>query len=262
VSRCRKGFKTTLLTGNSSGYLLWKAFLGLDSYEYPVLNYGDLAFRIFGPIPRHIVNLLQGILLICILGQVTIQNGQGLSQVSKFRLCYAVCPVIFIGFGFFLGQVRTLKKFGWLASAAVFLNLMVMFITMGVMAHSPPNYRISVLGSAGSAVDPTTITPDDAGNYPPIRHYNGLPDPNSLIGSFNGLMQAVFAYGGAQLFVEFMAEMRRPRDFIKGMWAAQFFIWSVYLIYGCYVYYWQGQYSYQISYQGVSTYGWQTVSLY
>lgn len=30
------------------------------------------------------------------------------------------------------------------------------------------------------------------------------------------------------------------------------------MIYGCYVYYFQGQYSYQISYQGVSAYGFQT----
>ena len=125
---------------------------------------------------------------------------------------------------------------------------------MGVMAHSPPNYAISVLGSAGGLVDPTTITPDSAGVYPPIVHYNKLPDPNSLIGSINGLLSGVFAYGGAQLFVEFMAEMRRPRDFLWAMWAAQIFIWAVYLIYGCYVYYYQGQYSYQISYQGLSLY--------
>lgn len=57
--------------------------------------------------------------------------------------------------------------------------------------------------------------------YPTIRHYGGLPNPNSVIGSINGLMQGVYAYGGAQLFVEFMAEMKRPRDFIKAMWGAQ-----------------------------------------
>jgi len=72
-------------------------------------------------------------------------------------------------------------------------------------------------------------------------------------------MQGVYAYGGAMLFTEFMSEMRRPRDFIKGMWAAQVFIWAVYMIYGLCVYHWQGQYAYNISYQGVSPYGWQTV---
>ena len=243
-----------------SGWLLWSAFLGLDSHEFPLRNYGDLAFRIFGPWARHLVNFLQSLLLLLILGQVIIQNGQGISQVSKFRLCYAVCCVVFVVVGFGIGQVRTLRNYGWLANMAVFLNLAVIFITMGVMAHSEPNYPISVLGSAGGAVDQVTNTPDpDTDVYPPIRHYGGLPNPDSLIGSINGLLQGVFAYGGAQLFIEFMAEMRRPHDFIKAMWGAQFFIYSVYLIYGCYVYHFQGQYAYQISYQGVSVYAWQTV---
>ena len=43
------------------------------------------------------------------------------------------------------------------------------------------------------------------------------------------------------------------------MWGAQFFIYSVYMIYGCFVYHYQGQYSFQPSYQGVSVYAWQTV---
>jgi hypothetical protein len=108
--------------------------------------------------------------------------------------------------GFFLGQIRTLQKFGILANAAVFLNLLIMFITMGVIAHSPPNYSISVLGSAGGAVNATTITPVD-GVYPPVIHYNSLPNPKSLVGSLNGLMQGVYAYAGARLFIEFMVRL-------------------------------------------------------
>lgn len=52
--------------------------------------------------------------------------------------------------------------------------------------------------------------------------------------------------------------MRRPTDFIKAMWGAQFFIYTVYLVYGSFVYYYQGQYAFTVSYQGVSPYGWQT----
>lgn len=33
----------------------------------------------------------------------------------------------------------------------------------------------------------------------------------------NGIMNMVFAYGGAMIFPEFLAEMRRPMDFWKGM---------------------------------------------
>ena len=238
-----------------SGYLIWRVFLGVDSYEFPARNYGDLGFRTWGVGARYVTNICQALGLLLLLGQVTIQYGQNISQVSKFKLCYAVCPVLFVCVGFFFTQIRTLKAYGWVANLAVWLNLLVIFISMGVIANSPPNFAIAVLGSSGSAVNATTITPVN-GVYPPIMHYGGLP-PNGLVGSINGLLSGVLAYAGAQLFVEFLAEMRRPVDFIKAMWGAQFFIYSVYLIYGCFVYHFQGQYSYQLSYQGVSVYGWQ-----
>jgi hypothetical protein len=240
-----------------SGYLIWRVFLGVDSYQFPARNYGDLAFRAWGTPVRHFTNVMQALALLLLLGQVTIQYGENISQTSKFRLCYVVCPVLFVVAGFFLTQIRTLKAYGLVANFAVWLNLLVIFISMGVIAHSPPNYAISVLGSAGSAVDPETIKPDPAGNYPSIIHYGGLP-PNGLVGSINGLLSGVLAYAGAQLFVEFLAEMKRPRDFLKAMWGAQLFIYTVYLVYGSYIYHFQGQYSFSPSYQGVSVYGWQT----
>src|SRR5579871_3163576 len=115
----------------SSGYLLWKMFLGLDSYEFPMRNYGDIAFRVYGSTFRYVVNLLQSVQLLCATGLIIISNGQALSQVSKFKLCYAVCCLIWAVVGFGVGQVRTLQKYGWLANAAVWINLMIMFISMG-----------------------------------------------------------------------------------------------------------------------------------
>lgn len=146
----------------SSGWLLWSVFLGVDSYQFPAKNYGDLAFRTWGRPLRHIVNFLQALQLLISVGVIVIGNGQALSQMSKFRLCYAVCCLLWALAGFAVGQVRTLQKFGILANAAVFINVLIMFISMGVFAHSPPNYPISVLGSAGGVVDPTTITPSNA----------------------------------------------------------------------------------------------------
>ena len=222
-------------------YLLWHIFLGVDSHEFPAKNYGDIAFRTWGTTARHITNFVQALALLLILGQVTIQYGQNISAVSKFKLCYIVCPLIFIVFGFGITQIRTLKSYGWVANCAIWLNLLAIFITMGVIANSPPNFAFAVLGSAGSAVDPTTITPNAQGVYPAIFHYSGLPK-DGLIGSINGLLAGVLAYAGAQLFIEFMAEMKKPRDFLKAMWGAQLFIYTVYLVYGCFVYHYQGQY--------------------
>jgi hypothetical protein len=70
------------------------------------------------------------------------------------------------------------------------------------MAHSPPNY-------AAIAASYPSILPD-INNPAPIYHSAGLPPGLPLVTSINGLMLAVFSFGGATLFCELIAEMRRP----------------------------------------------------
>lgn len=121
------------------------------------------------------------------------------------------------------------------------------FLSMGVFAHSEPNYTAAQAGSAGAALGGSPVAQLADGSYPPIMTYGSIPpSDNGFIGSLVGLMQGVYAYAGAQLFIEFMAELQRPRDFLKVMWGAQFFIYAVYMIYGSYQYYFQGQYSNQV----------------
>lgn len=82
-------------------------------------------------------------------------------------------------------------------------------------SHIQSSDSLELTPLAAGSVDPTTITPYSNGTYPAIIHYNGLPSSN-IIGSVNGLLSgSVLAYAGLQLFVEFLAEMRRPRDFLK-----------------------------------------------
>lgn len=230
---------------------------GLDSYQYPVKGIGDLAFRLYGQWARYLFNILQAIQLICSVAVIIISNGEALSEASKFKLCYAVCCLVWALAGFFLGQIRTLQKFGWLANLAVWINLMIMFITMGVAAHSPPLYSAAG-ASAGYSVNPDLVTANAAGVYPAVTHSAGLPNTSNFGASINGLMQAVYAYGGAMLFTEFMSEMKRPYDFLKGMWGAQFFIYICYMLYGLFMYGYQGQYLQNPSYLGISPYNWQT----
>lgn len=81
------------------------------------------------------------------------------------------------------------------------MNLLIIFISMGFVAHSPPNFA--------AAQNAFGIT---AG---PIHTAKFVSLP--LFAKVNGIMNMVFAYGGAMIFPEFMAEMRRPMDFWKGM---------------------------------------------
>lgn len=125
-----------------------------------------------------------------------------------------------------LGQIRTLQKFGWLANLAVFINVFIMIFTMIVVAHSEPNYTAAGVLSAGAALEDGSVLQQPDGSYPGVMHSTNIPaSPSGFIGALVGASNAVYAYGGANLFTNFMAEMRRPADFLKAMWIAQAFIW-------------------------------------
>jgi hypothetical protein len=124
---------------------------------------------------------------------------------------------------------------------------------MGVAANSPPNIA-TVQASFGD-----TFTG-------PIHRYAGTPPAGAatggsgFVGSLNGLNQAVYSYGGAMLFIAFLAEMRHPWDFWKGVLCADIFIYIVYMFFGLFVYSYQGQYSFNPVMQGLSPYNWQTAT--
>ncbi|KAB8303504.1 hypothetical protein EYC80_004916 [Monilinia laxa] len=117
---------------------------------------------------------------------------------------------------------------------------------MGVAAHSAPNYD-AVFQSFGIA-------------KAPITHTVWIPSGSTFDSQLSSAMQIVYAYGGAMLYCEFMAEMKRPLDFIKAQFVAEIFIFLCYLIFGLVVYSQQGQFTYNPANQGLSPYAWQTVT--
>ncbi|KAK7424208.1 hypothetical protein QQZ08_008696 [Neonectria magnoliae] len=146
---------------------------------------------------------LQMLLFVVVL---ILSNGQSISQISHGNnnsngngLCFVVCLVIFMAFGFVLGQIRTLQRFAWLSNFAVWINLLIIFICMTVVAHSPPNFRAKK-ASFGDNVGPG-----------PIKTYAGTPPAGmasggvGFVASLNGLSQAVYSYGGCMTFISFLA---------------------------------------------------------
>ena len=227
-------------------------FLSLDSDKYPLRTYGDIAFRVYGSAVRHFINGLQSIQLLFNVGIIIITNGQSLSQMAakgpnldQNGACFIVLCFVWAIAGMILAQIRTLQRLGILANFAVWLNVFVIISTMAIMAHSNPNY---VAANKAYMIDPG-----------PVVTTAGPPDGVDFQGQIVGLMQAVYSYGGAMLFVEFMAEMKRPLDFWKGMICAQVFIYFIYMLFGLFCYSYQGQYTLIIVYQGISSYAWQTV---
>lgn len=185
-----------------SGLQLWWQFTGLDSPRYPMRNYGDLGFRLYGKWARTVINVLQSCQFFLNVTIIIEASGQGLQQMAAGRngtgvLCFVAAEVIFTLLGFVFGQIRTLQQVGWLANVAVWLNVFVILMTMGVVPSFGPNYKASAAAY--------NTTPNE-----PIVTSAYWPPGTTLNGRINGLMNGVFAYGGATLFNEFMAEMRRP----------------------------------------------------
>ncbi|KAG1847930.1 transmembrane amino acid transporter protein-domain-containing protein [Suillus subluteus] len=224
------------------GFLLWWMFLKLDSEMYPVRSFGDLGQRIYGRWFKYLCNILQSLQLVFNVAIIILQNGQGLSQMAKFKLCFSVCNVVWTLAGMVLGQIRTLQKFGKVANLSIWLNIIVLIMTMAFVANSPPNYTASPSGQDTGPVVTLAI------NLQPFQD------------QLNGIMQIVFSFGGSMIFIEFMAEMRRPMDFWKAMAYAQIFIFIVYMFFGLFVYTYQGQYVINPANQGISAYGLQTAT--
>ncbi|KAH8695333.1 transmembrane amino acid transporter protein-domain-containing protein [Talaromyces proteolyticus] len=224
--------------GGYTTHQLWTIFILLDSSRYPLKTYGEMAYRIYGPWARGVCNVLQSLQLFFSVGLLILSNGQGISQLSFGRLCFVVCNLVFTIAGCLVGQVRSIQRFQWLANIAIWLNIAILCITMGAVANSAPNYEAA---AAQSLVQPG-----------PVVTSVDVPEGSIFQGQIIGLLQAIYAYGGAMIYCEIMNEMKRPWDFWKSFILAQTFIFCFYMFYGLFVYSYQGQFTVLLSNQGIS----------
>ena len=89
---------------------------------------------------RLLVTWLVFIHMIVNVATTSLSAAQSLYQLSHGRICFVVSIVVWILVGCVLNQIRTLKKYSWLASSAIWLNILVILLSVGFIAHSPPNY--------------------------------------------------------------------------------------------------------------------------
>jgi hypothetical protein len=256
-----------------SGWYVWGVYMHMDSDRYPLRDFGQAFFRVFGSEMRHIINVLQSLQMIMLVAVLILSNGGAISQVSIGKdgangngICFIVCFIIFTLLGMFLGQIRTLQRFGWLANLSVWTTVICAFISIGVSAHSKPNYAtmLGSYGGPGTAFGDTNFPDGTVASAIPIKTFAGTP-PNGyasggsgFLGTYQGLNTIIYAYGGAMLFFNLLAEMRNPWDFWKGMLCADIFIYLVYMFFGLFQYSYQGQYTYAQNFQSITPYNYQT----
>jgi amino acid permease len=257
-----------------SGWYVWGVYMHMDSDRYPLRDFGQAFFRVYGQKMRHFINILQSLQMFMLVAVLILSLGGSVSQVSigdngihGNGVCFIVCLLIIAILGMILGQIRTLQRFGWLANLSVWTTVICAFMAIGVSAtEATPNYA-TMLGSFGGPGTPFGDT-----NFPngtiqsaiPIRTFAGTPPDGfasggtGFLGTYQGINTIIYAYGGAMLFFNLLSEMRNPWDFWKGMLCADIFIYLVYMFFGLFQYSYQGQYTYNTAIQSINTYNYQT----
>lgn len=246
-------FITFGIAAAAAGFMIWRTFLGLDSSRYPVLNFGDLYFRIYGPKARHLINGLQAFQMICSVAVILIGNSQKLSQLLHGKVCYMVVVLICLVIGVLSAFLRYLKHISWICVLGLCINVTNFVIIMVAASKHGPDPKVALQ---------TTLLKEIA----PVRAFVGIPPAqyqqrtkDIVVAIFNAIDSIAYAYYGAILFCAFLAEMRRPSDFWKGMLMAQMFICFVYLLFGSIVYHYIGQYSIPLVTQVISPHRLQVV---
>lgn len=121
---------------------------------------------------------------------------------------------------------------------------------MILVAYIPPNYA-AIEASYG-------LVPA------PIQTFAGVPPDGLKTGGdgvnagLNAASVAIAACSGAFFYPSFMAEMRHPMDFWKGLIIAEIITTAIYIVFGMEVYHFYGQFTYFAINQGISNYAWQT----
>ncbi|KIM78709.1 hypothetical protein PILCRDRAFT_582831 [Piloderma croceum F 1598] len=231
------------LIAGAAGLVLSYLYNKLDSDRYPIKTYGDLAERIGGLPLRHICVVLQGIQLIFTVALALLSAGQSLYQISSGRLCFSICLLIWALIGMIVGQIISLRNVGVLGGFSLYVNLLIVVMSMGVVAHSLPDFEAADAANDTLGTGPVIVKAFNSGQ---------------LVEQVGGMFNLVFTFGGAMVFPELMAEMRRPMDFPKGMICAQILISVVYLMYSIFWYCFQGPYTQPNSFQGISPFAWRT----
>jgi peptidoglycan biosynthesis protein MviN/MurJ (putative lipid II flippase) len=73
--------------------------------------------------------------------------------------------------GIVLCQIQTLRRYGFLASSAVWLNLLVIFLSAGFIAHSSPNYSAA---NAAYGIPAGPVVKQAFASYPFFERVNGV----------------------------------------------------------------------------------------
>lgn len=220
-----------------SGGIIWWVFMLLDSPEFPVKTFADIAYFIGGQPLKQLVILLQLIATILTCAVIIISGAQCVIILRDERMCWVGLLLLLSGLMMLFSLIKKLSIIGKYCLVITFINYIALFVQLGYIGHSEPNWKnaLALLGIEQGTIETYAITP-------------AIP----LVYRVVAIANISYVFAGSVVFPEVISELKRPWEFWKSLIVAEGLILIVYLIFGNYIYAYQGQFSNSPSVFGVS----------
>ncbi|KAK4525772.1 hypothetical protein GAYE_SCF16G3681 [Galdieria yellowstonensis] len=176
-----------------------------------IRTYGDLGEQIYGKPGRWAIYIVQYSNLFLFLPVYLLVSSKALRETVDPSSCLIVWMFVNSGILIFFMQTRTLRFISWYS----LFGTICIFVTL-------------VITVIQEAIDATSSS-----------HHGQLISSDGFETGVAGSGDIIFAYSGIFVFIEFMDEMRKPKDFNKSIYTANailFFCYSFVGILGYAVY--------------------------
>ncbi|KAF7799618.1 hypothetical protein EIP86_010856 [Pleurotus ostreatoroseus] len=171
----------------------------------------DAGEVLFGPFGRELLGTAQIVFLIFSAGSHALTGTIAFDTITNGASCSVLWAGITAIICMFLTMIRTLSSISYLGVVSfisVFAAIMITMIGVGVAGHQ-------------GHVDVSVHT--------------------SFVSGLVAITDIIFAYSGHVTFFTFIAEMKRPQDFAKALYALQIGATTLYLVVGVVIYAYTGE---------------------
>lgn len=100
-------------------------------------SFGDPFLRLFGVKARHFINIAQSLQQFFTVAILIFSKSLNIEQIAHSSVCFVGMMLVIMAVGMLGGFVRSLKKIGWIANAAVWFNIVNFIIWSVFLPHQP-----------------------------------------------------------------------------------------------------------------------------
>ncbi|KIR42716.1 neutral amino acid transporter [Cryptococcus deuterogattii 99/473] len=187
-----------------------------------VYTLADVGYIMWGPIGREVFGAVYWIQLTAVAGAGLLSVSVALNAMSGHGACTIIFVVVAAIINILISSIQTLDRISWIG-----------WIGLGGIMSSVITLAIAV------SVQDRPSTAPAIGDWSPDIILVGKPTFAAAIGALSNI---IFSFAGAPNFFNIVAEMKRPQDYNKAVISCQTFVTATYLIVGCVVYHYCGQY--------------------